>query len=97
MARKRANDYDDKRQAILDRSAELFSVYGFDRASMNKIAEACGVSKAKEPWFSRVSRPEALAGFGSATRGWTAGCGAGRGSSSTGAAARLARGARAFG
>lgn len=46
MARKRANDYDDKRQAILDRSAELFSVYGFDRASMNKIAEACGVSKA---------------------------------------------------
>lgn len=46
MARSRANDYDDKRQAILDRSAELFSVYGFDRASMNKIAEACGVSKA---------------------------------------------------
>lgn len=46
MARKRANDYDDKRQAILDRSAELFSVYGYDRASMSKIAEACGVSKA---------------------------------------------------
>lgn len=46
MARKRANDYDDKRQAILDRSAELFSAYGYDRASMNKIAEACGVSKA---------------------------------------------------
>ena len=46
MARSRANDYDDKRQAILDRSAELFSVYGFDRASMNRIAEACGVSKA---------------------------------------------------
>lgn len=46
MARKRANDYDDKRQAILDRSAELFSAYGYDRASMNRIAEACGVSKA---------------------------------------------------
>lgn len=46
MARKRANDYDDKRQAILDRSAELFSAHGYDRASMNKIAEACGVSKA---------------------------------------------------
>lgn len=46
MARKRANDYDDKRQAILDRSAVLFSAHGYDRASMNKIAEACGVSKA---------------------------------------------------
>lgn len=46
MARKRANDYDNKRQAILDRSAELFSAHGYDRASMNKIAEACGVSKA---------------------------------------------------
>ena len=46
MARSRANDYDDKRQAILDRSAELFSAHGYYRASMNKIAEACGVSKA---------------------------------------------------
>ena len=46
MARSRANDYDDKRQAILDRSAELFSAHGYDRASMNKIAEACGVSNA---------------------------------------------------
>ena len=46
MARRRANDYDNKRQAILDRSAELFSAYGYDRASMNRIAEACGVSKA---------------------------------------------------
>jgi AcrR family transcriptional regulator len=46
MARLRANNYDDKRRAILDRSAELFSEYGYDRASMNKIAAACGVSKA---------------------------------------------------
>jgi TetR/AcrR family transcriptional regulator len=46
MARSRASDYDDKRRAILNRSAELFSEYGYDRASMNKIAEACGVSKA---------------------------------------------------
>jgi TetR/AcrR family transcriptional regulator len=46
MARPRANNYDDKRRAILDRSAELFSEYGYDRASMNKIAAACGVSKA---------------------------------------------------
>lgn len=46
MARPRANNYDDKRRAILDRSAELFSEYGYDRASVNKIAVACGVSKA---------------------------------------------------
>jgi len=46
MARPRANNYSDKRRVILDRSAELFSEYGYDRASMNKIATACGVSKA---------------------------------------------------
>lgn len=46
MARTRANDYDEKRRAILDRSAELFAAYGYDRASMSRIAEACGVSKA---------------------------------------------------
>jgi TetR/AcrR family transcriptional regulator len=46
MARPRASDYDDKRRAILDRSAELFAAHSFDRASMNMIAEACGVSKA---------------------------------------------------
>jgi TetR/AcrR family transcriptional regulator len=46
MARLRATNYDDKRRTILDRSAELFSEYGYDRASMSRIAEACGVSKA---------------------------------------------------
>jgi TetR/AcrR family transcriptional regulator len=46
MARTRASDYDEKRRAILNRSAELFSEYGYDRASMSRIAEACGVSKA---------------------------------------------------
>jgi TetR/AcrR family transcriptional regulator len=46
MARSRASNYDDKRRAILNRSAELFSEHGFDRASMSKIAQACGVSKA---------------------------------------------------
>ena len=46
MARTRASDYDDKRRAILNRSAELFSEHGYDRASMNRIAEACRVSKA---------------------------------------------------
>ncbi|NBJ11061.1 TetR/AcrR family transcriptional regulator [Microvirga arsenatis] len=46
MARTRATDYDDKRRAILDRSAELFAEHGYDRASMSRIAEACRVSKA---------------------------------------------------
>jgi TetR/AcrR family transcriptional regulator len=46
MARKRASDYDEKRRAILDRSAELFAAHGYDRASMNKIAQACGFTKA---------------------------------------------------
>lgn len=46
MARTRARNYDEKRRAILNRSADLFSEYGYDRASMNRIAEACGVSKA---------------------------------------------------
>jgi TetR/AcrR family transcriptional regulator len=46
MARPRASDYDEKRRSILERSAELFSRHGYDRASMNMIAEACGVSKA---------------------------------------------------
>jgi TetR/AcrR family transcriptional regulator len=46
MARSRASDYDDKRRAILNRSAELFSEFGYDRASMSRIAQACGVSKA---------------------------------------------------
>lgn len=46
MARRRALDYDDKRKAILDRSAELFAGHGYDGASISMIAEACGVSKA---------------------------------------------------
>jgi TetR/AcrR family transcriptional regulator len=46
MARTRASNYDEKRRAILNRSAELFSEHGYDRASMSKIAKACGVSKA---------------------------------------------------
>ena len=46
MARPRADDYDDKRKAILKTSAKLFAEHGFDRASMNQIAQGCGVSKA---------------------------------------------------
>ncbi len=46
MARPRAADYDEKRLAILHKSAELFAERGFDRTSMNEIALALGVSKA---------------------------------------------------
>jgi len=46
MARTRATDYDDKRNAILERSATLFAEKGVDRASMSEIARECGVSKA---------------------------------------------------
>jgi AcrR family transcriptional regulator len=46
MARTRAQDYGEKRLAILQRSAELFAKFGFSGASITMIAEACGVSKA---------------------------------------------------
>lgn len=46
MARPRAVDYDDKRNAILSASARAFADTGFDGASMSQIALACGVSKA---------------------------------------------------
>jgi TetR/AcrR family transcriptional regulator len=46
MARSIASDHDEKRRTILARSMELFAAHGYDRASMNKIADAIGVSKA---------------------------------------------------
>ncbi|MGL5735021.1 MAG: TetR/AcrR family transcriptional regulator [Beijerinckiaceae bacterium] len=46
MARPRAQDYDDKRAAILHRAAELFAAQGYDRTSLLDIAQALGISKA---------------------------------------------------
>jgi TetR/AcrR family transcriptional regulator len=46
MARPRASDHDDKRAALLDEATRLFATQGFDRTSMNEIAQALGVSKA---------------------------------------------------
>jgi TetR/AcrR family transcriptional regulator len=46
MPRPRAPDHEAKRQAILDRSAELFAAQGYARTSMAAIAGACGTSKA---------------------------------------------------
>ena len=45
MKRARAVDYDDKRNAILQRSAQLFAEGGFERTPMSGVAAACGVSK----------------------------------------------------
>jgi len=46
MARTIAKDHEAKREAILKTAAVFFAKQGFDRASMGKLAEACGVSKA---------------------------------------------------
>ena len=45
MARTRSATYDDQRDTILARAAELFANQGYTATSMNEVAEACGVSK----------------------------------------------------
>ena len=45
MARKRSPGYDDQREMILTRAAELFARHGYPGTSMNEVAEACGLSK----------------------------------------------------
>ena len=44
MAGVRAKDHEDKRQLILDQSAELFARQGFHRTSISEIAKACNSS-----------------------------------------------------
>lgn len=46
MGRGRSASYDDQREAILARAAELFAHRGYPATSMNQVAEACGLSKA---------------------------------------------------
>lgn len=46
MVRTIAKDHDDKRQKILKQAAEVFAREGITRASMNQVAEHCGISKA---------------------------------------------------
>ncbi|HIP22377.1 MAG TPA: TetR/AcrR family transcriptional regulator [Rhodobacteraceae bacterium] len=46
MARTIAKDHDEKRIAIRIAAARIFATQGVDRASMNAIAKACGISKA---------------------------------------------------
>jgi AcrR family transcriptional regulator len=45
MARVRAEDYDDKRQGILDAAAVLFAQAGYANVKMADVARACGASK----------------------------------------------------
>ena len=46
MARGRAANYDEQRQAILRHAARLFAQRGYIGTSMNQVAEAAGLSKA---------------------------------------------------
>ena len=46
MARGRARGYDDQRETILAHAGELFARVGYHAASMNQMADACGLSKA---------------------------------------------------
>jgi AcrR family transcriptional regulator len=46
MARGRARGYDDQREAIVARAAELFARHGYHASSMNQVAQAAGLSKA---------------------------------------------------
>jgi AcrR family transcriptional regulator len=46
LARGRARGYEDQREAIIARAAELFARQGYHATSMNQLAEAAGLSKA---------------------------------------------------
>lgn len=45
MTRERAEDYDDKKQTILNRAAEVFGRKGFEVSTMAEVAKLCGTSK----------------------------------------------------
>lgn len=46
MVRPRADNYEERRQEILDGAAAMFAERGFDGTSIATIAQKCGVSKA---------------------------------------------------
>lgn len=45
MTRTRAEDYEDKKALILGKAATLIARRGFDQATMQDVAKACGTSK----------------------------------------------------
>lgn len=61
MARPQAADYEERREAILDRSAELFAKSGFLGATVSDIARACDASKSLLYHYYR-SKEEVLYG-----------------------------------
>lgn len=61
MARPQAADYEERREAILDRAAELFARSGFLGATVSDIARACGASKSLLYHYYR-SKEEVLFG-----------------------------------
>ena len=46
MARGKSASYDDQRDMILERAAQLFAKHGYPSTSMNQVAQACNLSKA---------------------------------------------------
>lgn len=46
MARTQAADYELRREAIMEKSAQLFADVGFNGVSVGELAAACGISKA---------------------------------------------------
>ena len=46
MGRGRHAGYEEQRELILERAAQLFARRGYPATSMNQVAEACGLSKA---------------------------------------------------
>ncbi|AIT81873.1 TetR family transcriptional regulator (plasmid) [Novosphingobium pentaromativorans US6-1] len=61
MARPQAADYEERREAILDRAAELFAKSGFPSATVSDIARACNASKSLLYHYYR-SKEEVLFG-----------------------------------
>jgi AcrR family transcriptional regulator len=45
MTRTRADDYESKKATILDKAAALIARKGFDQATIQEVAKACGASK----------------------------------------------------
>ena len=45
MARPLSPDYGKRKQLILEKSAEMFAEHGYHKASIDQLAEACGMSK----------------------------------------------------
>ena len=45
MARRQAEDYEEKRGVIVDEAARLFAAKGFSGASLSDLADACDMSK----------------------------------------------------